>query len=168
MHLGVCVGALGRRSRVLGVAALAPLLALNAAGYLPRLREAAAAQRYWEDVVRSLDGKGIRTGYADFSIAAPVTMFTAERILLSPRLGPTPAYYSPSQEARVASAGPDAFVLRPRDDASEFARALERLGVGFEYEAAPLPVFHRLKRRPAIDELLAAWGSAAAEDGAPE
>jgi hypothetical protein len=68
----------------------------------------------------------------------------------------------------VASAGPDAFVLRPRDDAREFAGALARLGVGFQLEAEPLPVFHRLTRRPRIEEVLAAWGSEAAEDGAPE
>ncbi|HET8646452.1 MAG TPA: hypothetical protein VFO85_13240, partial [Vicinamibacteria bacterium] len=133
VHLGVAVGAAARRSRLLAGAVLAPLLALNAAGFLPRLREAAEAQRHHRGLVRALEATGIRTGYADFSIAAPVTMFTAERILLSPRLGPTPAYYSPSQEARVAAAGPDAFVLRPRDDAEEFARALRGLGVSFQF-----------------------------------
>lgn len=168
VHLGVAVAALARRSRALAAAVLTPVLALNTAGYLPRLREAADAQAYWKRVVRTIDDKGIRTGYADFSIAAPVTMFTGERILLSPRLGPTPAYYSPSQEARVESSGPDAFVLRPRDDARQFEDALARLGVGYELATDPVPVFHRLTRRPRIEEVLAAWGREAAQDPEPE
>jgi hypothetical protein len=168
VHVGVALAALARRSRALAAAVLAPVLALNAAGYLPRLREAAEAQGYWTRVVRAIDDLGIRTGYADFSIAAPVTMFTAERILLSPRLGPTPAYYSPSQEARVASAGPDALVLRPRDDLRQFGDALTRLGVGYELATDPLPVFHRLTRRPRVEDVLAAWGRQADAEGEPE
>ena len=168
VHLGVVVAWLARRSRLLAATALAPLLALNAAGFLPRAREARDAQQQYRELVRALDEKGIRTGYADFSISAPVTMFTGERILLSPRLGPTPAYTSASQEARVAARGPDAFVLRPRDDVEGFAGVLRALGVGFRLETGPVPVFHGLTRRVTIEEVLAAWGRQAASEGAPE
>jgi hypothetical protein len=167
--LGVALSALARRSRVAAAAVLALLLAFNAVGFWPRTREAREAEEYYRGLVRSLDEKGIRTGYADFALAAPVTMFTAERILISPRLGPTPAYYSPSQESRVAAHGPDAFLVRPRDDPDGFAQALTSLGVGYSLDRDPVPVFHALSRRVTIEEVLAAWGRpAAAGDGAPE
>jgi hypothetical protein len=166
---GVALAGLARRSRVAAAAVLGALLAFNAAGFWPRTREARQAEEYYRALVRSLDEKGIRTGYADFALAAPVTMFTAERILISPRLGPTPAYYSPSQESRVAARGPDAFLIRPRDDPDGFARALTSLGVGFAVDRDPVPVFHALSRRVTIEEVLAAWGKpAAAGEGAPE
>ncbi len=168
VHGAVIVAWLAHRSRVLAAAVLAPLLALNAAGFLPRIREARQAQQGYRELVRTLDGKGIRTGYADFSISAPVTMFTGERILLSPRLGPTPAYCSPSQEARVAARGPDAFVLRARDDADGFGAALRALGVGYRLETEPVPVFYALTRRVSIEEVLPAWGRPASSDSAPE
>jgi hypothetical protein len=168
VHLGVLAAWLARRSRLLAAALLAPALALNAAGFLSRLPEAAQAERAHRALVRALQEKGIRTGYADFSLSAPVTMFTAERILLSPRLGPTPAYYSPSQEARVASQGPDAFVLRPRDDVEGLGRALSALGVTYQLDRDPVPVFHRLSRRVRIEEVLAAWGGRTPGDGTPE
>src|SRR5262249_54962744 len=89
VHLGVAVARLVARSRLLGAAAavfLAALLAINVAGTLPRLRASADLAGYYRGLVRALEDKGIRTGYADFSLAAPVTMFTAERIVLSPAL----------------------------------------------------------------------------------
>jgi hypothetical protein len=168
VHLGVALGALAGRSRAGAAAVLAPLLALNAAGFLPRGGEAREAQQRYRAIVRALDEKGIRTGYADFAISAPVTMFTAERILLSPRLGPTPAYFSPSQEVRVAARGPDAFVLRPRDDADGFAGVLSALGVGFQRDLEPVPVFYRLTRRVTVEEVLAAWGRPSETDRPPE
>lgn len=168
VHLGVVLAALARRSRALAAVVLAPFLALNATGYLPRLREARDAQAHNEALVRGVQRLGIRTGYADFSIAAPVTMFTAERILISPRLGPTPAYTSPSQEARVAALGPDAFLLRPRDDAAAFGAMLSGLGVGYRLDTDPVPVFHQLTRRVTIEEVLAAWGTAPPGEGGPE
>lgn len=168
VHLGVAAAALARRSRALAAAVVVPWLALNAAGFLPRLREARDAQAHNEALVRGIDALGIRTGYADFSISAPVTMFTAERILLSPRLGPTPAYTSPSQEARVAALGPDAFLLRPRDDTAAFGAALSSLDVGYRLDTEPLPVFHALTRRVSIEEVLAQWGSRPAAEGGPE
>jgi hypothetical protein len=168
VHLGVAAAALARRSRAAAAAALAPVLALHVAGWLPRLREAADAQRFYRGLVRSLEDKGVRTGYADFSLSAPVTMFTAERILVSPRLGPTPAYYSASQEQRVAAQGADALLLRPRDDVDGLASALDALGVQYRLDREPVPVFHRLSRRVGIEEVLAAWGRAAAPESPPE
>jgi hypothetical protein len=168
VHVGVAVAWLARRSRLAAAAVLVPVLALNVAGFVPRLREAAQAEQSHRALVRALEDKRIRTGYADFSLAAPVTMFTAERVLLSPRLGPTPAYYSPSQEARVAAQGPDAFVLRPRDDVEAFARVLDGLGVSYHLDSAPVPVFHHLSRRVRIEEVLAAWGRQGAAEGLPE
>jgi 4-amino-4-deoxy-L-arabinose transferase-like glycosyltransferase len=168
VHVGVALAVLARRSRALAALALAPWLALNAAGYLPRLREARDAQAHNQALVRGVQRLAIRTGYADFSVAAPITMFTAERILVSPRLGPTPAYLSPSQEARVAALGPDAFLLRPRDDAAAFAAMLSGLGVGYRLDTEPVPVFHQLTRRVTIEEVLAAWGAPPPAEGGPE
>lgn len=153
VHLGVSGGWLWRRSRPAAALALAALLALNVAGTLPRLREGRSIAAYYRQVVRSLEAKGIRTGYADFSLSAPVTMFTAERIVLSPRLGPTPAYESESQARLLERAGPDAFVLRPEDDAEAFAAVLRGLGVSFRLDRHPIPVFHALSRRVRLDEV---------------
>src|SRR5262249_19697130 len=106
VHLGVVAAAAWRRWPMPAALGRAALPAANVAGSWPRLRESAAIEAWYEGLLRALDDKRIRTGYADFSIAAPVTMFTAERIVLSPRLGPTPAYLSDIQEERVARSGP--------------------------------------------------------------
>jgi hypothetical protein len=103
--------------------------------------------------VRALEERDVRTGYADFSQAAPVTMFTAERVLISPALGPTPYYASVVQEDRVRREGPDAFILRPEDDAEAFAETLRSLGVGFELDRTPVPIFHHLSRRVAVEDV---------------
>jgi hypothetical protein len=120
---------------------------------VPRLAASAAIAGRYEEIVRALDDKGIRTGYSDFSIAAPVTMFTSERILISPGLGPTPAYESEAQARRVAEQGPDAYVLPPEDDPDRFAAVLRGLGVGYRVETKPVTVFYGLSRRVRLDEL---------------
>jgi dolichyl-phosphate-mannose-protein mannosyltransferase len=141
------------RSRPATAAAFALLLAVHVVGTEPRWREAPALQAWYRGVVRALESLPVRTGYADFSIAAPVTMFTAERITLSARLGPTPAYFSPSQERRIEAVGPDAFVLRPRDDPDAFAARLRALGVAYSFRNEPVPVFYRLSRRVTVEEV---------------
>jgi hypothetical protein len=159
VHLGAALGWLWRRSRPAAVASLGALVAVNVAGALPRLRESRDLADYYAGIVRSLDEKGIRTGYADFSLSAPVTMFTAERIVLSPRLGPTPAYESEIQTLRVERDGPDAFLLRPEDDVARFAAALRALGVSFQLDLEPVPVFHSLSRRVRVEEVAGVFGS---------
>lgn len=142
-----------RRSRAFAAAFLLAVLALNVVGTVPRLRESAAIEAFWQGAVRSLEGKDIRTGYADFSVAAPITMFTAERITLSARLGPTPAYYSNRQDDRVAKDGPDAYVLARRDDPEAFAATLRALGVSCRSEREPFPTFWACSRRVRLEEV---------------
>jgi hypothetical protein len=149
------------RGRLATALAFGLLLASNVAGTLPRLREAPSIAAWYRGLVQGLEALPIRAGYADFSIAAPVTMFTAERITLSARLGPTPAYFSPLQEQRVEAAGPDAFVLRPRDDPEPFAARLRALGVAFSYRAEPVPVFYALSKRVRVEEVMGVVGPAA-------
>jgi hypothetical protein len=163
VHLGVGLAWLLARARLAGVLVVGGLLVLNLAGTLPRLRGGRAIAEHYERIVRSLRDKGIRTGYADFSLSAPVTMFTAEQITLSSRLGPTPAYESERHARRVALDGPDAFVLRPEDDVDAFAAALRRLGVSFAIDREPVPVFHALSRRVSLDEVIGAAGMAEAD-----
>ena len=153
VHAGVLGAWAFARSRAGAVAALGVVLALHVAGALPRLRASGEIARHQEDIVRSLEGKAIRTGYSDFSISAPVTMFTAERIVLSPALGPTPAYESEAQARRVAEDGPDAYVLPPEDDPERFAAALRALGVTFQMETNPVTVFYGLSRRVRLEEV---------------
>ena len=70
-------------------------------------------------------------------------MFTAERITLSARLGPTPAYYSDSQDERVARDGPDAYVLAPaRRPRGLRGGAPAPRGVLPQTVLDPLPVFY--------------------------
>lgn len=160
--LGVVIGRLWQRSRPAAALALAAVLALNVAGMLPRLRESASIAEWYRRLVRAVEEKGIRTGYADFSIAAPVTMFTSERVLLSSALGPTPAYESEAHASRVAREGPDAFVLRPQDDPAPLAEWLTANGVGYRLEREPVPIFHGLTRRVPVEEVRGLVGGGAA------
>jgi hypothetical protein len=153
VHLGTVAARLWGRSRLAAAVLVAALLALNAAGTIPRFAEGRAVADDWRRVVAALDEKQIHTGYADFSISAPVTMFTSERIVLSPALGPTPAYESESHARRVRENGPDAYVLRPEDDAAGFAALLATLGVTFRMDLQPLPVFYGFSRRVAVGEV---------------
>jgi drug/metabolite transporter superfamily protein YnfA len=164
VHLGVSLAWLWARARPAAALALLGLLALNVAGTLPRLRGGRAIAEHYERIVRSLREKGIRTGYADFSLSAPVTMFTAEEIVLSSRLGPTPAYESDRHAQRVARDGPDAYVLRPEDDTAAFGAALGRLGVSFTLDSEPVPVFHALSRRVPVEDVIGAVSGGAAAD----
>ena len=137
----------------MAAAGLLAVLALNVVGTVPRLREGAGIEAFWQGTVRSLEDKGIRTGYADFSVAAPVTMFTAERITLSARLGPTPAYYSDVHDERVAREGPDAYVLGRREDPEAFKAMLAALGVSCRSDREPFPTFWACSRRVRLDEV---------------
>ncbi|HEY7512700.1 MAG TPA: glycosyltransferase family 39 protein [Vicinamibacteria bacterium] len=163
VHLGVALAWSWRRARAPGTVVIAGLLALHVAGTLPRLRDGGRIAEQYARLVRSLREKGIRTGYADFSISAPVTMFTAEQIVLSPGLGPTPAYESDRHRRLVEAAGPDAYVLRPEDDADAFARTLRGLGVSFRLDRDPVPVFHAFSRRVPLQQVIGA-GTAPAHD----
>ena len=168
VHVGVVCAWLWARSRVAAGAAGAALLALNVTGTAPRLAASAGIARGQRAVVRSLEEKGIRTGYSDFSIAAPVTMFTSERIVLSPALGPTPAYESDAQARRVAEDGPDAYVLPPEDDPQRFAAALRDLGVTFQMETNPVTVFYGLSRKVRLEEVAGFRGPQADAGSSPE
>ena len=152
--LGVTAAWAWSRSRLLTGAGLLAVLALNVSGTVPRLRDSAAIETFWKDVVRSLEEKGIRTGYSDFSVSAPVTMFTGERITLSARLGPTPAYHSEGQDLKVARDGPDAYVLPRNDDPAAFAAALRERGATCRYEPQPFPTFWDCSRRVRLDEVI--------------
>ncbi len=158
--LGVVAARGWARSRLATAAPLLAILALNATGSLPRLRESASIEAFWQGAVQALEQKGIRTGYSDFSVAAPITMFTAERITLSSRLGPTPAYYSERQDERVAREGPDAYILSRGDDPAAFAAALRDLGVTCRYEPRPFPTFWDCSRRVRLAEVIGFRGGA--------
>ena len=162
LHLGVLAGFAWARPRLRpGVVALmAALLAFAVAGTAPRLAEARLIASDYRRLVESLDRLRIRTAYSDFSISAPVTMFTRERILVSPRLGPTPAYESESLASRVDRAGPDAYILPPGDDPELFAAELRRHGVSFQRILEPLPVFYDLHPRIRAEEVRGFRGEA--------
>jgi hypothetical protein len=139
--------------RVLGALILGALLAVNVSGTWPRLRSGAEVAAPYERLVRSLEAKQIRTGYADFSISAPVTMFTGERIVFSSRLGPTASYESDRHTQKVAREGPDAYVLRGDDDPERFAAVLRSLGVSYKLDVDPFPIFYGFSRRVRLDEV---------------
>jgi len=168
VHAGVLFAWLLAQSRVAAVGAVALLLALHVTGTVPRLAASAAIARRHEEVVRSLEQKGIRTGYADFSISAPVTMFTSERIVLSPALGPTPAYESEAHARHVAEQGPDAYLLPPEDDPERFASLLRGKGVGFRTETKPVTVFYGFSRRVGLEEVAGFRGAAPVKTAPPE
>jgi len=153
IHLGTVAAWAWTRARLATVLGVSALLAINLVGMVPRLRAAPRIGAYYRHLVGSLEAKRIRTGYSDFSISAPVTMFTSERIVLSPRLGPTPAYVSKQHQAVVEARGPDAYVLPPSDDPERFAQVLRDLGVGFRYDDDPVPVFYALSRRVRLQEV---------------
>lgn len=170
IHLGVLAALAWRRPRLRAgvVAVMAALLAFAVAGTAPRLAQASAIAEDYRRLVLALDRLGIRTAYSDFSISAPVTMFTRERILVSPRLGPTPAYESESLARRVDLAGPDAYILPPGDDPELFAAELRRHGVTFKTVLDPLPVFYDLHPRIRAEEVRGFRGEAPAPRGAPD
>jgi hypothetical protein len=161
VHLGVVLGRLWGRSRAASALLLGGLLVLNVAGLAfppgdgttPRLFAGGEIAEPYARLVRSLEAKGVRTGYSDFSLSAPVTMFTGERIILSSRLGPTPAYESDLHARAVAERGPDAYVLRADDDPRAFAAVLEALGVTYSVDLEPFPVFYGLSRRVPVEEV---------------
>jgi hypothetical protein len=153
IHIGVVWSAAWSRARVPAAAALALVLALNVTGMWSRLNDGGPTSDYYRSVLRSLETKGIRTGYADFSLSAPLTMFTRERILLSSRLGPTPAYEPEEVTARVAREGPDAYVLRPDDDPALFEAVLKGLGVTYQVDLDPVPVFYGFSRPVRVEEV---------------
>jgi len=153
MHLGVVVAWLWPRTRALSALVLAGLLAVNISGTWPRLRSGAEVAAPYERLVRALEARQIRTGYADFSISAPVTMFTGERIVFSSRLGPTASYESERHTQKVAREGPDAYVLRPDDDPERFAAVLRGLGVSYKLDIDPFPIFYGFSRRVRLEEV---------------
>jgi dolichyl-phosphate-mannose-protein mannosyltransferase len=163
VHFGVVAAWAWTRSRTATAAAVALVIAFNVTGTWPRLRESASVAAWYGALVRAVEEKGIRTGYADFQIAAPVTMFTSERVLLSSALGPTPAYESDAHAARVRSQGPDAFVLRPQDDPQPLADWLTAQGVTYQLAREPVPIFWALSRRVPVEEARAFVGGPAGE-----
>ena len=170
IHLGVLAAWAWRRPRlrVAVVAVMAALLAFAVTGTAPRLAEARVIAADYRRLVEALDRLQIRTAYSDFSISAPVTMFTRERILVSPRLGPTPAYESESLASRVDRAGPDAYILPSGDDPERFASELRRHGVSFKTVLDPLPVFYDLHPRIRAEEVRGFRGDAPSAHPGPD
>jgi hypothetical protein len=153
VQLGVVAAWGWSRSRMATVLGVVAVLALNVSGTAPRLAASRAIAEQYAHLVRSIDEKGIRTAYSDFSLSAPLTMFTAERIVVSPRLGPTPNYEVDRHATKVAAEGPDAYILLPADDPERFAALLRGLGVRYRLSLDPVPVFDRLSRRVRIEEV---------------
>jgi len=153
VHLAVAASWLATRWRLSAGALFAGVLALNVSGTWPRLAESAALADYYERLVRSLEEKNIRTGYAPFSLSAPVTMFTAERIVISPRLDAQPAY-EPERHARlVDAAGADAYLLPLEDEWTAFAARLDALGVTYRLDRDPVATFYAFSRRVSLQEV---------------
>jgi hypothetical protein len=167
IHIGGTFAWLAARSRPVAATMLALVLTLNVAFTWPRLAESAGLADYYRRVVQSLEDKGIRTGYASFAIAAPVTMFTSERILLSPRLDPLPSFEPERHKARVDGRAADAYVLTPEDDWRAFAARLQALGVSYKLDLHPVPVFYGFSRRVRLEEL-AEWSTEPASEQAQE
>lgn len=161
--LGVVLAWVAQRTRVLAALVLVLLLILNVSGSLPRLRQGRPIEQYFQRLVRSIEAKGIRTGYSDFTISAPVTMFTSERVVLSPRLGPTPAHESDRHARRVDDHGPDAYVLRGDDDPERFAAVLRSRGVSYRFDPDPVPIFYGFSRRVRLEEVIDFRGAASHE-----
>jgi hypothetical protein len=168
MHVGVVTAWLGGRARIAAALLLGAVLAVNVAGTWPRLRSGAEVAAPYAQLVRSLDAKRIHTGYADFSISAPVTMFTSERIVFSSRLGPTASYESERHAQKVAREGPDAYVLRADDDPERFAAVLRALGVSYKVDVDPFPIFYDFSRRVRLEEVAGFRGEEEAEPSAGE
>jgi hypothetical protein len=165
IFFGVAAAWLWARVRLAAVLAVVVVLSFNGVGMLPRMVESASIAGWYRRLVRSVEEKGIRNGYADFSIAAPVTMFTRERVLLSSALGPTPAYESEAHAARVAREGADAIVLRPQDDPAPLAAWLAANGIGFRLEREPVPMLYGLTRPVRVEDVRGLVGTAS---GTPE
>lgn len=64
----------------------------------------------------------------------------------------------------MARLGPDAYVLTADDDPRAFAAALDRLGVTYQMEIDPVPIFYRMSRRVAIEEVAGFRAAGAAGD----
>jgi hypothetical protein len=170
IHLGVLAAWAWRRplGRAGVVVVTTALVAFAVAGTAPRLMEARIIAADYRRLVGALERLQIRTAYSDFSVSAPVTMFTRERILVSPRLGPTPAYESESLARRVDRAGPDAYILPPGDDPERFAAELRRHGVSFKLVLDPLPVFYDLHPRIRAEEVRGFRGETPPSEAASE
>jgi hypothetical protein len=153
INLGVAVQWISLRWRWAALGVLAAIVAWNAAGTFARPFDAAREEGFYRQIIAALDEHGLRSGYADLSIAHPVTLFTGERIVLSPRLGPTHAWESPRHARRIQELGVDVVVLRPRDDPEALARRLRALSVGFRLVRDPTPLFFGFSRPVTIEEL---------------
>ena len=153
VHLAVATSWLATRSRAVATVVVGAVLAFNVAGTWPRLAESAGLADYYRRLVRSLEEKNIRTGYAPFALSAPVTMFTRERIVLSPRLDAQPAY-EPERHARlVDGGGADAYVLPLEDEWTAFGARLDALGVTYRLDRDPVATFYAFSRPVALAEV---------------
>jgi hypothetical protein len=152
LFAGVSLARLWARSRPAAALVAVALLANHAVGTLPRLGAADKVAAQYAAIVAFVEGAGVRAGYADFSLSAPVTMLTRERVLLSPELGPTPYYVSPRHADGVRKRGAAAFVLRPQEDADAFDAGLRGLGVSFTRHDGPVTVFTNLSQPVPVEE----------------
>jgi 4-amino-4-deoxy-L-arabinose transferase-like glycosyltransferase len=87
--------------------------------------------------IEALDARGLRTGYADYWTAYPITYLSAERIIVAPSL---PLTWGPSADrypayAQQVNAAPSPFLLVDRACASEpFTQTLEPASATYRIE----------------------------------
>ena len=118
--------------------------------HLPRLRTPAdRLQRLRTCCARPR--RRASTGHSDFTLSAPLTMFTRERILLSSRPWTDPRLRVGSARARGAR-GPRRVVLRPDDDPEPSPRRSEASARRTRSTRIRF-VFHRLSRRVRVEEV---------------
>ncbi|MBK5257161.1 MAG: hypothetical protein JJE39_14115 [Vicinamibacteria bacterium] len=151
--LGAGVARLLSISRALGVILAVLVLGWNVASNIPRMREGIAADRELRALAESIEGRGLKTGYADFLIAGPISMVTNERVTVVGLLGPTNGEHLSRQIDLVAGQGPDFFLTRPEEEA-QLAHRFETLGVTFETHGASLRIFCKFSRRVSIEEVM--------------
>lgn len=139
-------------SRSLGATVAVLALGWNVASNIPRLREGLKADRELRALAESIEERGLKAGYSDFSIAGPLSMVTNERVTVVGLLGPMNGEHLRRQIELVARQGPDFFLTRLEEEAL-LARRLRHLGVTFETYGTTVRIFYKLSRRVSIDEV---------------
>jgi hypothetical protein len=152
--LGWGAAGLWGRSRVLGGAVVLLVLGANAAGLNDWLRGRSPAQERDRAVLGTLQGLGIRTGYAGFWVAPLQTFLSEGRVVLSGELGPSVSWVHAGHAAAVRAAGPDAYII----DSGPLADALEARFAALacpvsRVDVGGLAIFHSLRRRVTLEEV---------------
>jgi 4-amino-4-deoxy-L-arabinose transferase-like glycosyltransferase len=151
--IGWGMAALFRRSRAAGALAALGIVGLNAVGLVPWLRARAHAQERDQSFLDTLQGLGVRTGYAGFWIGPKYTFLSDGQVVLSGELGPDVSWVHQGQSAVVRRYGPDALIVDP-DLAPALEARLLALGCRFERtDTIGQAVYHHLSRRVTLEDL---------------